>query len=133
VLERYFLKDFISAIYVLVPQFEVIVPDYLRHANIEPKYRFESCLGQLRALPLSRELILFPKEMLEAILNYLPDGPFLIETAKVSYLGNEVNRHGIAHGVFVELENQTIALKYLALLDGLAFVILEDRIVTNGL
>jgi hypothetical protein len=97
-LERYFQKDFISAIYVLVPQFEGIVRDYLRLANVEPKYRFESCLEQLRTLLLSRQVILFPKQMLDSIIGYMQDGPFLTETGQITDPANEVNRHGIAHG-----------------------------------
>jgi hypothetical protein len=132
-LERYFQKDFVSAIYVLVPQFEGIVRDYLRLANVEPKYRFESCLEQLRTLLMSRDVILFPRGMLELIVGYMQDGPFLTETAQIRDPANEVNRHGIAHGVFVGFENQTIALKYLALLDGLAFILLQDRVVASTL
>jgi hypothetical protein len=45
----------------------------------------------------------------------------------------QVNRHGIAHGVFTEFETQEIALKYLALLDGLGFVLFHDRLVSGTL
>lgn len=130
-LERYFADDFISAIHVLVPQFEGIVRDFVVRAKVVPNYRFESCLKQFQELLLSREVLLFPKSILESILGYMMRGPFLNETANISDPTNEVNRHGVAHGVFVGYENRATALRYMALLDGLAFALLQDRIVTG--
>jgi hypothetical protein len=71
--------------------------------------------------------------MLDSIVGYMQDGPFLTETGQITDPANEVNRHGIAHGVFVGFENQTIALKYFALFDGLAFILLQDRVVASSL
>jgi hypothetical protein len=133
VLERYFAEDFISTICVLVPQFEGIVRDFIKGTGVPPNYRFESCLKQFEELLLSREVLLFPKSMLESILCYMQQGPFLTETDNISDPTDEINRHGVAHGLFVGFESRAIALKYLAMLDGLALLLLQDRIVTGKL
>jgi hypothetical protein len=133
VLERYFADDFMSAIYVLVPQFEGIIRDFIKKAGITPCYRFESSLMQFQRLLFSREVLLFPKPMLESIVSYMQQGPFLTGTENISDPADEINRHGVAHGVFVGFENRAIALKYLAMLDGLALLLLQDRIVTGSL
>ncbi len=130
---EYLGGDFVSAIYVLVPHLEGIVKTYLRKCQIIPNYRFESCLQQFRDLIQSRSLIMYPKQFLEAILEYLNKGPFLAETTKVGDPSKYVNRHGIAHGVFTGFESQEIALKYLLLLDGLSFLLVHDRMVSGSL
>jgi hypothetical protein len=130
---EYFEGDYVSAIYVIVPHFEGAVKSYLKLCNIEPKYRFESCLRQLKDLIFSRKLIMYPKPFLEVIADYLHTGSFLRETEKVPDPSTSVNRHGIAHGVFTGFENQEIALKYLALIDGLAFLLMHDRLVSGTL
>jgi hypothetical protein len=45
----------------------------------------------------------------------------------------QVTRHGVAHGLFMGLEGRDIALKYLILLDALAYVILHDKLLTEQL
>jgi hypothetical protein len=130
---EYFEGDYVSAIYLIVPQFEGIVKSYLKSCNIEPKYRFESCLQQFKNLIFSRKIIMYPKPFLEVITDYLHTGSFLRETDQVFDPSASVNRHGIAHGVFTAFENQEITLKYLALMDGLAFLLLHDRLVSGTL
>lgn len=133
VIEEYFDGDYVSAIYILAPQFEGIVRDYLGSCGTAPNYRFESCLNQLRERVYSQPIMMFPREVLEAILGFMQKGTFLTETAMVTNPSQQVNRHGIAHGVFTEFETQEIALKYLALLDGLGFVLFHDRLVSGTL
>ncbi len=132
-IEEYAEGDYISSIHVIVPQFEGVVKDYLRSAGVEPRYRFESCLRQLKELVFSRQLVLFPKEMLDIIFAFVDTGTFLRETGDVGDPGQEVNRHGIAHGVFTGFESKSIALKYLVLLDALALVLLHDKLLTGRL
>ena len=132
-IDEYFQNDYVSAIYILIPQFEGVVRDYLRSCGMEPHYRFESCLKQLRSRVYSHPIMMFPRDVLDAILGFLQTGTFLAETASVADPSQQVNRHGIAHGVFTGFETQGITLKYLALLDGLGFVLFHDRLVAGTL
>jgi hypothetical protein len=77
--------------------------------------------------------MMFPREILEAILGFMQTGTFLTKTALLNDPSRQVNRHGIAHGVFTGFETREITLKYLALIDGLISVLLHDRIVAGTL
>lgn len=44
-----------------------------------------------------------------------------------------MTRHGIAHGIFKNFENRDITLKYLILLDALAYVLLHDKLLAGTL
>ena len=71
--------------------------------------------------------------MLELILDFLKTGTFWSDTANIGDPRQQVNRHGIVHGVFTGFEARDIALKYLVLMDALALVMLHDRIVSDVL
>ena len=130
-IDEYHEGDSISAIHVMAPQFEGIVRDYLSDLKVAPKYRFESQLKQLKQLVLSREVLVFPRQIVSIIFDFLEAGSFLAETDSVADPKSQVNRHGIAHGVFTGFESSVLALKYLVLLDGLALVLLQDRMLTG--
>jgi hypothetical protein len=132
-IDAFIAGDYVSTIYVLVPHLEGIVKDYLASAGLTPKYRFESCVRDLKTLVLSRSALMFPVEILERIFAFIETGSFLTETTKIQDPAREVTRHGIAHGVFVGFENRDIALKYLILLDALAYVLLHDKLLTATL
>lgn len=131
--DEYLEGDFISSIHVLVPHVEGILKDFLRMQQIEPKYQISSCVSQLKELIVTRRAMLFPRPVLDLILEFIETGTFLRETTQVGDPAKEVNRHGIAHGVFAGFETRNICLKYLILLDALAFVLLHDRLVTGTL
>ena len=130
---EYFEGDFVSAIYVLVPHFEGIVKDYIRECGTTPNYRFKSCVKQLREIVLSRKILMFPPDILKLIFEYIEKGSFFTETSNVTDASEEVNRHGIAHGVFTGFETKKISLKYLILVDSLALVLLHDKILRGVL
>ncbi len=130
-INEYLEQDAISSIHVIVPQFEGIVHDYLSDANIVPASGFKGQLKQLKAAIFSRTVLIFPKPVIEVIFDFLESGSFLKNTATLSDPKSEVNRHGIAHGVFTGFESDVLALKYLVLLDGLALVLLQDRMLTE--
>ena len=131
--DEYFEGDWISSIYVLVPQFEGIVRDYLAAAGESPESGFKDMVNQLETLILSRTILLFPAPVLELILTFLRTGTFWRDSARIDDPKQEVNRHGIAHGVFTDFETRDMALKYLVLLDALALLILQDKMVTGSL
>ena len=131
--DEYFEGDWISSIYVIVPQFEGIIKDYLQAAGKRPRSSFGGLVDQLRTLVFSRKVLLFPSPVLELILNFLKTGTFWSGTANIRDPRQQVNRHGIVHGVFTSFEARDIALKYLVLMDALALVILHDRIVSDVL
>ena len=83
--------------------------------------------------PALGSALMFPVEILERIFAFIETGTFLAETANIRDPEKEVTRHGIAHGVFVGFENRDIALKYLILLDALAYVLLHDKLLTAAL
>jgi hypothetical protein len=102
-IEEYFAGDYISAIYILTPHFEGIIRDYLTSCAIEPEYRFESCLRQVRERVYSHVVMMFPRAALDSILDFMQSGTFLTSTATVKNPSKQINRHGIAHGVFLQL------------------------------
>ena len=132
-IEAYLAGDYISSIYVLVPHFEGIVKDYLTEAKVAHRYRFESCVADLKALVLSRKVVMFPRPVLDQIFTFIETGTFLTETGNINDPAIEVTRHGIAHGSFKNFENRDIALKYLILLDSLAYVLLHNKLLTGTL
>jgi hypothetical protein len=82
---------------------------------------------------LSRKVLMFPREIVDQIFTYIETGTFLTQTGNVNDPAKEVTRHGIAHGVFKNFENRDIALKYLILLDSLAYVLLHDKLLAGTL
>ena len=131
--DEYLEGDWISSIYVLVPQFEGIVKDYLLVAGESSESGFKDMVSQLGALVFSRSILLFPAPVLELILGFLKTGTFWRDTAKIDDPRHEINRHGIVHGAFTDFETRDMALKYLVLLDALALLILHDKMVSGTL
>ncbi len=131
--DEYCEDDWISSICVIVPQFEGIISDYLRTVGEEPKSRFKEMVSQLRTLVFSRKVLLFPSPVLELILGFLETGTFWQNADSIDDPKQQINRHGIVHGVFTGFETRDVALKYLVLVDALALLILHDRIVTGTL
>jgi hypothetical protein len=129
----YLAGDYITSIYVLVPHLEGIVLDYLTAAGVAPRYRVESRVEDLKSLVLSRKVLMFPRSVLDRIFTFIETGSFLSETSKIKDPATEVTRHGIAHGIFKNFDNRDIALKYLILLDALAYVILHDKLLAGTL
>jgi len=129
----HFEGDYICSIYVLVPQLEGIIRSYVEECGSSAKHDYKKFVDELRRLLLSRRVVLFPKQVLERILTYLRDSSFWTDTKKVNDPRYEVNRHGIAHGIFCGFEHKVISLKYLILLDSLAYVLLHDKILRNAL
>jgi hypothetical protein len=129
--EEYLDGDYVASIYVLVPHFEGIVKDYLTRAGVTPSEGFKASVGDLKTLVLSRKVLMFPRKVLDQVFAFIESGTFLTRTSKVNDPSREVTRHGIAHGVFKNFENRDIALKYLILLDALAYVLLHDKLLTG--
>jgi len=130
-IDAHFDKDYIASIYVLVPQFEGIIRDHLTNSGVTPSEKFRDCVDDLRKLILSRNILMFPKNMMETIFDYLKGGSFWNHTSTVPDPQSTINRHGIAHGKFTGFECEEISLKYLVLLDSLSFILLHDKILTK--
>lgn len=131
--EAYFDEDYIASIYILVPQFEGIIRDYLIECEITPRKGFKECVKDLKRIILSRKILMFPKKVLEIIFDYLENGSFWTKSEKISDPSTTINRHGIAHGLYTGFENKEISLKYLILLDLLSFVILHDKMLRHAI
>ena len=132
-IDEYLEGDWVSSTYVIVPQFEGIIKDYLEASGMVPRESFREQMGQLRKLIFSRKVLMFPREVLELILESLETGTFWRKTPRINDPRQEVNRHGIAHGKFTGFESRDMALKYLVLLDGLALLLLHDKMLTDQL
>ncbi len=132
-IDRYFEGDFVSSTYVIVPQFEGIIKAYLQRCGRKPKSGFPECADQLKQIFLSRKIILFPRNMIDAIFGYLKDGDFWRSSRRIADPSSVVNRHGILHGAFTGFEGKRVALKYLILLDGLDYLLLHDKILSGNL
>jgi|LGVF01.1.fsa_nt_gb hypothetical protein len=131
--EAHFDNDYIASIYVLVPQFEGIITDYLIECGITPNERFKKCVEDLEKLILSRKVLMFPKEVLEIIFDYLANGSFWKRSKTISNPSTTINRHGIAHGVYTGFESEELSLKYLILLDLLSFILLHDKMLRQSI
>lgn len=127
--EAHFDKDYIASIYVLVPQFEGIIKDYLIECGITPDRRFKKNVEYFEKLIMSRKILMFPKEALEITFDYLENGSFWEQTDNISDSSRIINRHGIVHGLYTGFESEEISLKYLILLDLLSFILLHDKMV----
>ena len=132
-LDAHFNKDYIASIYVLVPQFEGIIKDYLIKCGGTPVEDFKKVIKEFKKLILSRKILMFPRKLFEIIFDYLETGSFWKGTNTVSNPTTTINRHGIAHGVFTGFECEEISLKYLILLDSLSFVLLHDKMLTRSI
>jgi len=127
------LPGYVSSIYVLVPQFEGVVKDYLRECGLAPADKFPECVEQLGKMVFGRKVLVSPRGVLEKILEYLQHGHFWKHSGKIGNPSDAVNRHGILHGVFTDFESESISLKYLILFEGLSFLLLHDRCIRGAL
>lgn len=133
-IDAHFNKDYIASIYVLVPQFEGIIKDYLESHGVTPTGGFQGYVDQLKGLVFSRKILMFPKNILDTIFDYLKTGSFWMkDSGSVHDPKSMVNRHGIAHGVFKGFECEGISLKYLIMLDALSFILLHDKMLTRSI
>ena len=129
----HFDEDYITSIYVLVPQFEGIIKDYIVECGITPKDGFKNHVKSLEELILSRKVLMFPQEALGIIFDYLTNGTFWKNSDTIFDPSKTINRHGIAHGAYTGFECEEISLKYLILLDLLSFVLLHDKMLRRAL
>ncbi len=129
----HFENDFICSINVLVPQFEGIIKDYLAQNNPPCPGGFRDCVKSLGDLVRSRKVMMFSTYLLNITLSYLGDGSFWKRTSQIGDATKEVNRHGIAHGLFTDFESEELSLKYLILLDAMSYILLHDRILSGNL
>jgi hypothetical protein len=131
--EEYLEGDYVAAIYVAVPQFEGIIKDYVTSSGGTPNRYFKETLGEFRRLIESRAVLLFPRFVLTLIVEFIDSGSFWNDTRTITNPRQEVNRHGIVHGVFTGFETQELALKLLILIDCVAFVLLQDQLIRGVL
>jgi len=132
-LDAHFDKDYIASIYILVPQFEGIIKNYLIKCGETLSGGFQGNIEDLKKLIFSRKILMFPRKVFETIFEYLATGSFWKSTDTVHDPATTINRHGIAHGVFTGFECEEISLKYLILLDSLSFVLLHDKMLTRSI
>ncbi len=125
-IKAYLEEDYTTSIYVICPQFEGVVRDYLKSKGIA-RGDYRKNIAELKSLVLSREVLLYPKEILDVIVSELKDGSFTSASRKIKDIQSQVNRHGILHGIFSGFECRELALKFLILMDSLAFIILADK------
>jgi len=128
-IEEYLERDYVSAIYVIVPQFEGIINDYVRALGGAVNGGFRAVLDAFKELIESRRVLLFPRFTLNLLIEYIDSGTFWNNTSTITNPRQDINRHGIAHGVFTSFESQEVALKFLILMDCLGFVLLQDRLI----
>ncbi len=132
-IDAHFQNDYISSIYVIVPQFEGIISNYIKECGERPDSDFEKSVIQLRKILLSRKILMFRKDLLDVIIDFLATGSFWKPTGRISDPTKIVNRHGIAHGVFTGFESEEVSLKYLILFDALWFLLLHDKMLRRAL
>ena len=135
-LDAHFNRDYIASIYILVPQFEGIIRDFLIECGKcgeTQELHFLEYVERLNKLIVSRNVLMFPREVIETIFDYLKIGSFWGKSGTIDDPSNTINRHGIAHGIFTGFECEEISLKYLILLDALSFVLLHDKMLTQSL
>ncbi len=131
--QEYLAGDYISSIYVLVPQFEGLINSYVQRATGRGHLKFRAAVDEFRRIITGRKALLFPKYVLDSVLEYVYSGSFWRDTSTIVDTQMEVNRHGIAHGVFTGFQNQHLALKFILLIDCLAFILLQDNLICGTL
>jgi hypothetical protein len=132
-IKAHYEDDYIASIYVIAPQFEGIMIDYLKKCAKTVPAHFPDIIKAFKDICLSRKIMLYPREVLEVILDFIDNKAFWKPSVKVKDKRVEINRHGIAHGTFTDFECKEVSLKLLILFDGLAFVLLNDKIVSGDL
>jgi hypothetical protein len=132
-IEEYLEGDYVSAIYVAVPQFEGIINDYVRSAGGSVASKFRDTLSEFERLIESRKVLLFPRFALNLVVDFIESGSFWNNTSTITDPRQEINRHGIAHGVFTGFETQELALKFLILFDCVAIILLQDQLIRGVL
>lgn len=132
-LDAHFSKDYIASIYILVPQFEGIIKDYLTECNQKTNGGFKEYIKSLKELIFSRKILMFPRGAFEIAFEYLETGSFWEKSYKIKSPSTTINRHGIAHGVFTGFEHEEISLKYLILLDLLSYILLHDKMLRQSI
>lgn len=132
-IEEYLEGDYVSAIYVAVPQFEGLINDYVASAGGTVAGGFRNTVIEFKRLIESRKALLFPRFALTHVVDYIDSGSFWNNTSTIANPNQEVNRHGIAHGVFTGFETQELALKFLLLLDCVAFILIQDQLIRGAL
>jgi hypothetical protein len=130
-IDSFFVGDYISSIYVLVPHFEGIVRDYLKATAGTVLSGFKAPIKKLKQDLIARGIFMFPPEVIETIFEFLEKGSFWMQTDSIISPTDQVNRHGIAHGVFTGFESKGTALKYLVLMDSLGFILLHEKLLTG--
>lgn len=132
-LDAHFNKDYIASIYILVPQFEGIIKDYLIECGQKTNGGFKDYIKGLKELIFSRKILMFPRGVFEMAFEYLETGSFWENSYKIKSPSTTINRHGIAHGVFTGFECEEISLKYLILLDLLSYILLHDKMLRQSI
>ena len=94
---------------------------------------YQQNLEKLKTIIFGRKALIYPKKFIDIIFEYLKTGSFWADTSQIQEPEKIVNRHGILHGVFSQFENEELSLKYLILLDTLAFILVADRMATGTL
>ena len=129
---KFVAGDYIGAVRVAAPEFEGLMREHLRQSGITPSHNQRRCMRQFRDLVLSRPFMMFSVSLLDLILGFI-ERDLMRDTDDVADPALQVSRHGVAHGIFGGFETRDIALKYLILLDALAFVVFHDRFVDGKL
>ena len=125
-------KDYIASIYILVPQFEGIIKDYLTECKVKfAQNDFRNTVDKLRSVVYSRTILLFPKKVFDIAFAYIKEGSFWDNSKAINNPSTTINRHGIVHGDFKGFECEEISLKYLILLDLLSYIILHDKMLRD--
>jgi hypothetical protein len=132
-IEEYLEGDYVSSVYVAVPQFEGVINDYVRGAGGTLSGRFRNDVGEFLRLIQSRKALLFPRYALTEIVDFIDSGTFWDNTSTITNQQEDVNRHGIAHGVFTGFETQELALKFIILIDCIALILLQDQVLRGVL
>ena len=132
-IKAHYEDDFIASIYILTPQFEGIIVDYLKQISQTVPEHFSDILKTFKQTCLSRNVMLYPKEVLEEIIDFIDRKAFWKKSSEVKDVKAEINRHGIAHGAFTDFECKEISLKLLILFDALTYVLLNDKMLTGNL
>jgi hypothetical protein len=72
--------------------------------------RFRDTVTEFKRLIESRKVLLFPPFALTHVVDFIDSGSFWNNTSTIANPKQEVNRHGIAHGVSTGFETQELAL-----------------------
>ena len=130
-LQAHLNEDYAVAVYVIMPQFEGIIREWVTRNGKKPARDFNCVIEQFSSILLSRKATLYPIAVFRAVIDFLRETTFWKHSGSVKHPQSQLTRNGVLHGIVTGFECEELSLKAFMLLDSLAHVLWHDYIVSG--